>query len=328
MRHTINPTKILILAVIVLMAVATSGTADAGFTFREDGEGCPNGTQPPGWDTFIGSESGTILCTTSVKKIGTTSIAFSRDNVIEKDLPNTFVGDVSVSLWMFPTPDHNTNSVFYLRHTDGSQFTIQINESHTWFGTGNQFSAPYSGTWTFVEMAINTVSGTVDIWLDGVQVLSNGSVSLPNGINTLGVHSGRGGAGHTSYFDELVITSTAAQFVDIDIKPRSDPNSINCNNDKEVIAVAILTTDGFDATTVDHATVTFEGANETHVNKKTGEPRRHEDDVDGDNDTDLVLHVRLGDTDLTCDSTEGILEGETFGGQVIEGSDAVRMFGG
>lgn len=46
----------------------------------------------------------------------------------------------------------------------------------------------------------------------------------------------------------------------VDIKPGSDPNSINCNNEQEVITVAILTTEGFDANTVDHATVTFEGA--------------------------------------------------------------------
>ena len=53
--------------------------------------------------------------------------------------------------------------------------------------------------------------------------------------------------------------------------------------------------------------------------------RRHEEDVDGDGDTDLVLHFRLGDTDLTCDSTEGTLTGQTFDGDDIESTDAVRM---
>ena len=116
--------------------------------------------------------------------------------------------------------------------------------------------------------------------------------------------------------------------IDIDIKPGSDPNSINCNNDNEVISVAILTTAVFDATTVDHTTVTFEGASETHVHKKSGEPRRHEEDVDGDGDTDLVFHFRLVNTTLTCTSTYGTLTGEIIGGQAIEGTDAVRMVGG
>jgi hypothetical protein len=111
----------------------------------------------------------------------------------------------------------------------------------------------------------------------------------------------------------------------IDIKPGSDPNSINCNNENEVITVAILATEDFDATTVDHTTVTFEGASETHVNMKSGEPRRHEEDVDRDGDADLVFHFRLGDTNLTCESTEGTLTGETIDAQAIVGTDAVRM---
>ena len=115
--------------------------------------------------------------------------------------------------------------------------------------------------------------------------------------------------------------------VSIDIKPGSDPNSINCNNEKGVIAAAILTTEDFDATTVDHTTVFFEGVSETHVHKKSRKPRRHEEDADGDGDTDLIFHFRVGDTGLACSSTEGTLIGETFDGQSIEGTDAVRMVG-
>jgi len=117
-------------------------------------------------------------------------------------------------------------------------------------------------------------------------------------------------------------------YVDIDIKPGSYPNSINCRNVREVITVAVLTTEDFDAMAVDHTTVTFEGASETHVNKKTGEPLRHEEDADGDGDIDLVFHFLLGDTDLTCESTEGTLIGETNEGFPIEGTDSVRMIGG
>jgi hypothetical protein len=41
-------------------------------------------------------------------------------------------------------------------------------------------------------------------------------------------------------------------YVDIDIKPGSYPNSIRCDNKNEIITVAVLTTEDFDAMTVDH----------------------------------------------------------------------------
>jgi predicted outer membrane repeat protein len=121
---------------------------------------------------------------------------------------------------------------------------------------------------------------------------------------------------------------TAGPPIAIDIKPGSDANSIQCRNGNEVIAVAILTTDLFDATTVDHTTVTFHGAGEMHIDPKSGQPRRHEEDLDGDGDLDLVFHFRLGSTALVCQSTVAALWGETFAGEWIVGTDSVRMVGG
>jgi hypothetical protein len=114
-------------------------------------------------------------------------------------------------------------------------------------------------------------------------------------------------------------------YVDIDIKPGSYPNSIRCDNKNEIITVAVLTTEDFDAMTVDHTSVSFEGASEIHVDKKTGEPLRHVEDVDLDGDLDLVFHFRLGDTGLTCGSMQATLVGETIDGIPIEGTDSVRM---
>jgi hypothetical protein len=120
---------------------------------------------------------------------------------------------------------------------------------------------------------------------------------------------------------------TAGPPILIDVKPGTDPNSINCRNSNEAIAVALLTTELFDATTVDHSTVTFHGAAEAHVSRQTGEPRRHEEDVDGDGDVDLVFHFRLGSTTLSCQSTVAALWGQTFASESIVGTDWVRMVG-
>jgi hypothetical protein len=115
--------------------------------------------------------------------------------------------------------------------------------------------------------------------------------------------------------------------VDIDIKPGVVDNPINCQDNKHngVIPVAILTTDDFDATTVDHTTVTFGvgGATETHIKKKSGEVKRHEEDVDLDGDIDLVFHFRFGETGLVCDDVEACLTGETYDGTQIIGCDAI-----
>ncbi len=74
--------------------------------------------------------------------------------------------------------------------------------------------------------------------------------------------------------------------VPIDIKPGSFPNSINPDKNG-VIPVAILGTATFDATQVDPDTVQFGPDGATKMHKKA-----HLEDVDGDGDTDMVLHFR------------------------------------
>jgi hypothetical protein len=101
--------------------------------------------------------------------------------------------------------------------------------------------------------------------------------------------------------------------IDIDIKPGSFPNSINPDTNG-VIPVAILTTDAFDATTVDASTVTFGPAEATMIHKNA-----HLEDVDGDGDTDMVLHFRTQDTGIAHGDTEA-----THDGVLIIGVDSVR----
>jgi hypothetical protein len=120
----------------------------------------------------------------------------------------------------------------------------------------------------------------------------------------------------------------AREEIDVNIKPNSNTVEIKCDNDNVVVTVAILTTYTFDAANVDHSTVTFEGAYELHVDKKTGEPRRHEEDIDNDGDIDLLFHFRLGETDLTCASTEATITGQTFSGEYFAGTNQITTIGG
>lgn len=103
----------------------------------------------------------------------------------------------------------------------------------------------------------------------------------------------------------------------IDIKPGSDPNSINLKS-KGVVPVAVLTTDLFDAATVDPDTVQLEGVDAVKWTM---------DDVDGDGDLDLLLHFSTQELAVVLDafSTEATLTGETNDGEAFSGMDSVRI---
>ena len=107
----------------------------------------------------------------------------------------------------------------------------------------------------------------------------------------------------------------ALEEVAIDIKPGSYPNSINLKS-KGKITVAILTTDDFDSCDVDPDTVSFAGANPLRWNME---------DVDHDGDYDMLFHFMTQELDLTKDSTEATLEGETIYGDQITGTDSVNI---
>lgn len=127
------------------------------------------------------------------------------------------------------------------------------------------------------------------------------------------------------YFGEFYTSNVPVSLaVTIDIKPGSDPNAINLKS-RGVIPVAILTTDTFDATTVDHLSAEFgpAGATEAHG-------RGHVEDVDGDMDWDLVLHFKTQVTGIACGEDEASLTGQaTIDGMpiTITGMDAIKTVG-
>ena len=94
----------------------------------------------------------------------------------------------------------------------------------------------------------------------------------------------------------------------------TSPGNI-CNSGNGVIPITLISTDTFDATTVDHTTVTLGEASETHVNKKSGVVTRHEEDVDNDGDLDLIFHFRAGEMGFDCDTAVSPFNGQTFDGQ-------------
>jgi hypothetical protein len=124
--------------------------------------------------------------------------------------------------------------------------------------------------------------------------------------------------------------------VEIDVKPGSDPNSVNLASNG-VIAVAVYTTDDFDASSIDVGTVLFAGATATQSALE---------DLDGDGDLDLILHFRTQETNLRSVyeqlivddvDADGILDsnkqqaevsltGQTVDDVAFEGLDTLDLF--
>ena len=108
--------------------------------------------------------------------------------------------------------------------------------------------------------------------------------------------------------------------VAIDIKPGSDPNSVNPRSNG-VIPVAVLGSTDFDAMQVDFSTVTFgpDGASPKHDG--------HVEDVNDDGFMDMTFHFKTQETGIVCGDTDAALNGETFDGTAITGADRVNTVG-
>lgn len=137
-----------------------------------------------------------------------------------------------------------------------------------------------------------------------------------------------GGTGGFTLVDPFIIPNsvlvdslTVTVLVSIDIKPGSDPNSVNPRS-KGKIPVAILSTADFDATTeVDKGSLTF---GRTGDEDSLARCTKSDEDVNGDGLLDIVCHFNTSDAGFGDGDRVGILRG-TMDGVLILGFDPVRV---
>ena len=121
--------------------------------------------------------------------------------------------------------------------------------------------------------------------------------------------------------DGAVGVGSSVQAVAMDIKPGDVPNTLNPRS-HGVVPIGILTTEGFDATSIDVTSLRF-GA----TGKEAAALRAVFDDVDADGDTDLLVFFRSQDTDIDCETRFTYISGVTMTGVSIAGVDSVATVG-
>jgi hypothetical protein len=88
-----------------------------------------------------------------------------------------------------------------------------------------------------------------------------------------------------------------------------------------VIPVAILSTNSFDASIVDQASLRFGPGH------ASAEDDGHFEDVNRDGEPDLVLRFRTQDAGIECGDTSVSIRGQTLTGIAIEGRDSIITVG-
>jgi len=110
--------------------------------------------------------------------------------------------------------------------------------------------------------------------------------------------------------------------VTIDFRPWDPKNRVHLSC-PSIVPVAILSTESFDATSVDVASVTVAGA--PVVVFCAERPMAFARDVNHDSIRDLVVFVRVSEMQLTLEDTEVVVEGKTLEDQPFTGMDTITV---
>jgi len=148
-----------------------------------------------------------------------------------------------------------------------------------------------------------------------------GEVTLTGGMGTLKGSYGDGSSINLWVWSNIAINLQPPPRITIDIKPGSDDNSINLKS-RGVVPVAVLTTDDFDASTIDPDTVLFAGAEPVRLLCTLC-------DVDYDGDEDMLFHFKTQELLKSENNPDGLDKNSTEATLTVDGiaagTDTVRI---
>lgn len=220
-----------------------------------------------------------------------------------------------------------TGNAYVVGETSSSDFPTTPGAPQTTSGGGSDaFVTKLNPTGT--SLVYSTFLGGISSdFGDGIAVDTAGNAYVTGGTGstdfttTPGAFQTTLGGGSDAFIAKIADQPLPIEVV-IDIKPGSFPNSINLGSNGTV-PVAIFSDTAFDATTVDPTTVTLASA--PVKLKGNGTLMASFKDVNGDGLMDLVVHVSTQALQLTNTDTEAQIEGQTYDGASIQGTDSVRV---
>jgi hypothetical protein len=229
--------------------------------------------------------------------------------------PVGYTGGLEPAFTCNLTPFEGNHVVFEFKNTSG-QVELQ-DDAWVWDNDVPGGMAGLSGYpfyFAFSKYTANWKDRTIVEYLAG-RILPS---EPPHG-DKLYHHGGLGAPGNVrSDFGEVPEITVV-----IDIKPGDSRNSINLRS-AGVVPVAILSSPGFDATTVNPGSIRLQRAG-VKVGGQSGRYLCHMEDVNGDGLLDLVCQVRTDQLDLEFGDWTCVLVAETYGGRDIRGEDSVRI---
>jgi len=282
---------------------------------------------PPGYDAFFMTDTSGNLVSGPYKLFGQEISVNPEGLTVDPLSGRIWVSTVTTNDGIF---EINPNDGTVLNHIDigGSAWALGFNPN-----TGKLFFADYYGViWEIAtdgtglskvfDPGVGPIFGMAFTPTGDLVILDYGDpnhgIPLPSQLLLY----------DSSYDADNVFTTSAPvpEPVSIDIKPGSDPNSINPKSQGN-IPVAILSTQEFYAPEMvnkDSLTFGFEGDE-----KSLAFCNSEGEDVNGDGLEDLVCHFYTQLTGFRCGDTEGVLNGITTDGITmntpIEGKDSVRI---
>jgi hypothetical protein len=342
-------TTCIVVALVLVLVNTAMADLIAYWPFDED-----SGTTA--YDS-VGTNDGTVVGALWTTGVTGSALDFDGidDIVVVGNDPYLHVTDLTIGMWIFPDlASYNWAKTLlgYGGVTNQHEYFMSIGQP----GGGRKIGA-YIGhhgpwlwsytevnqdEWSHVAAAFDSINDEVKIYINGqlVSIYSELGPILPTTDDLwIGNRADMSGYAFDGIIDDVRIYNqvlTAEEIaalvvpptqVDIDIKPGSYPNAINLGS-YGLIPVAILSSDEFDATTVDPETVELAGA-DVAVRGKSNKYMAHAEDVNGDGLVDLLVQVAT--ENLAPDSLQdgfAVLTGnllEEFGGTLIEGTDEITI---